>query len=119
MSYHSLASIFHARSFADELTKLCLKHGWCSLKVQAMGSARSAWCEIVKTQDIHHMKMKRFQNVQQELSEMLSLRQNFEFIAIDSDLSRRLMDMHPNTDCILCPTSKGDKNEPEVIVISE
>ena len=82
-----------------------------------MGSGRSAWCEIVKTQDMHHMKMKRYQAVQQELSEMLSLRHNFEFKAIDSDLSRRLMDMHSNTDCILCPANvHGDRNEPEVII---
>ena len=117
LNYSSLSSIFHARSFADELTKVCLKNGWCSLKVQAMGSGRSAWCEIVKTQDMHHMKMKRYQAVQQELSEMLSLRHNFEFKAIDSDLSRRLMDMHSNTDCILCPANvHGDRNEPEVII---
>ena len=119
MNYHSLASIFHARSFADELTKVCLKNGWCSLKVQAMGTARSAFCEIIKTQDMYHMKMKRFHIVQQELCELLSLRQNLESKPTESDLSKRLTDMHPNVDGILNSTMKGNGNEPEVIIISE
>lgn len=119
MTYHNLASIFHARSFADELTKVCLKNGWCSLKVQAMGSARSAFCEIVKTQDLYQMKMKRFQIVQQEVSEMLSLRQNFESKSTESDLSKRLSDMHHNVENVLCSAMKSDVNEPEIIVISD
>jgi hypothetical protein len=68
---------------------------------------------------MYQMKMKRFQIVQQELSEMLSLRQNFESKSTESDLSKRLSDMHQNVEDVLCSAMKSDGNEPEIIVISD
>jgi hypothetical protein len=68
---------------------------------------------------MYQMKMKRFQIVQQELSEMLSLRHNFESKATESDLSKRLSDMHHKVENVLCSAMKCDGNEPEIIVISD
>jgi hypothetical protein len=50
---------------------------------------------------------------------MLSLRQNFESKSTESDLSKRLSDMHHNVEDVLCSAMKSDGNEPEIIVISD
>ncbi|KAI9552380.1 hypothetical protein GHT06_022746 [Daphnia sinensis] len=122
MSYHKLASIFHARGFADDLTKLCLKNGWCSLKARAMGSTRSAWCEIVKTRDVHRANMQQFQAVQQELSKMLSLRENLghQVFGGKDDVGKLSDFTTVSENCISSFSSgKCEKKEPEIIVISD
>uniref|UniRef100_A0A0P6GTG8 Fe2OG dioxygenase domain-containing protein n=1 Tax=Daphnia magna TaxID=35525 RepID=A0A0P6GTG8_9CRUS len=120
MSYHKLASIFHARGFADDLTKLCLNNGWCSLKARAMGSTRSAWCEIIKTQDMHHANMQQFQAVQQELSKMLSLRENLGHKTLGGKGdAEKMSDFNTSNNCILFSSGKCEKKEPEIIVISD
>ncbi|XP_057376766.1 uncharacterized protein LOC130697985 isoform X2 [Daphnia carinata] len=119
MSYHKLASIFHARGFADDLTKLCLKNGWCSLRARAMGSTRSAWCEITKTQDMHRANLQQFQAVQQELSKMVSLRENLGHKTFGTKDAEKASDFNISESCILFSSGKCEKKEPEIIVISD
>lgn len=109
MEYHKLASIFHGRSFAEDVTKLCIKNGWCSLKIQIQGSARKAWCVITKTQDLHLMRMRRYHDIQQDLTDMLALRQDFEFKATKCGSNLKRLASLP---------IEGSKKQPVVIDIS-
>ena len=109
MDYHNLSSMFQARKFADDVAKLCFQSGWCSLKIQILGSARKTWCEITKTKCLHQMRMRRYQEIQQDLTEMLALRQDFEFKATKSSNSLKRLASLP---------IGGAKKDPVVIDIS-
>lgn len=123
MIYHGVASIFHARTFAEDLSTMCVREEWGSVKVLVKGSARNAWCEIVKTRNLHQMKKKQYEIVQKELDEMVGLRQNFELRATESENSSKKY-ADSSGDCILSlmypssPTQSAWK-EPEVIDISD
>lgn len=119
MSYQKLASIFHARVFADDLTKLCLKNSWCSLRAKAMGSTRSAWCEIIKTQEMHRTKMQQFQAVQQELSKRLALRDHLEHPLEGKDCMETISVFNGDQNSFSLSSMKCDEKEPEIIVISD
>ena len=118
MSYKNLASIFHARSFADELTKTCRANGWGSVKAEAKGSARAAWCEISKTRDFYRAQRANYKKVQQELDEMTALRQDFESKAVSRMETKETNDCNADSDCVVCPHSPV-KHLPEIIDITD
>lgn len=119
MVYHGLSSIFHARTFSEDLTKICLKEEWGSVKVLAKGSARNAYCEITKTRDFHRLKKIHYQTVQKRLSKMMTLRHCFEIkVAECEESSKQIVEL--TEDSIILPSSSIQSGqEPEVIDISD